>query len=562
MHQLKDILFANYMAVQIRYSDDGQTHDESLCTTLIQLLNRTTCIDRDLMMHFVRTFLLESNSISIRWQAHSLIHQIYKNRKTKKYLDRAIDLLKDENQILANHPNAQIYNMLQGLVDFDGYYLESGPCLVLHKPEAVKHQGTSDEYILQQQDSTSCSGTVKQTRTLAQGQKDDTYCRSDRYQVACNLMIEYADFYDNLQATSETLQCPHCSASIPANPGVCGNCGKVCSGVINAGKISQPLVFSHRFIHFQAINYDEKDPFLCNACGFCKYAKFDFTPTAKPCCAVDPIENEEDRKKAITIINLLLEKADRIFKQLQLHRPALENLGIQVAEHSTGRPEDGDGQGGGVPGSAVNKSIQQLALKYWGESKSSFDELSKIIQKVLACRKELVDYERQQRQAVATSSSPVTSPRDPPVLKQPVKKAEKFSGKPSHCFGSASAAVEHCITLIRALVTNTNLRHILCSQGMIQELIDFNMRQATLHVRSLLCLLTKDNRRGTGKMNNIIMTHISAAVKGHLSNPDLGSSVRHEILLLANSLKQEDTCWEFRVRCVMRLFLMGMSECS
>lgn len=48
---------------------------------------------------------------------------------------------------------------------------------------------------------------------------------------------------------------------------------------------------------FRAINYDEKDPFLCNACGFCKYAKFDFTLTTKPCCAVDPIENDEDRKK-------------------------------------------------------------------------------------------------------------------------------------------------------------------------------------------------------------------------------------------------------------------------
>lgn len=47
----------------------------------------------------------------------------------------------------------------------------------------------------------------------------------------------------------------------------------------------------------RSINYDEKDPFLCNACGFCKYARFDFMLYAKPCCAVDPIENEEDRKK-------------------------------------------------------------------------------------------------------------------------------------------------------------------------------------------------------------------------------------------------------------------------
>ena len=56
----------------------------------------------------------------------------------------------------------------------------------------------------------------------------------------------------------------------------------------------------------RAINYDEKDPFLCNACGFCKYAKFDLTLLAKPCCAVDPIENEEDRKKVMALRSLEL----------------------------------------------------------------------------------------------------------------------------------------------------------------------------------------------------------------------------------------------------------------
>ena len=48
---------------------------------------------------------------------------------------------------------------------------------------------------------------------------------------------------------------------------------------------------------FRAINYDEKDPFLCNSCGFSKYAKFELMAEAKTCSAVDPIENEEDRKK-------------------------------------------------------------------------------------------------------------------------------------------------------------------------------------------------------------------------------------------------------------------------
>ena len=60
-------------------------------------------------------------------------------------------------------------------------------------------------------------------------------------------------------------------------------------------------------LHYRAINYDEKDPFLCNACGFCKYAKFDFTLTAKPCCAVDPIENEDDRKKVRVVSQFLVE---------------------------------------------------------------------------------------------------------------------------------------------------------------------------------------------------------------------------------------------------------------
>lgn len=78
------------------------------------------------------------------------------------------------------------------------------------------------------------------------------------------------------------------------------------------------------FVFFRAINYDEKDPFLCHACGFCKYAKFDFTLVARPCCAVEPIESDEDRKKTVSSINSLLEKADRVYKQLMANKPTLE----------------------------------------------------------------------------------------------------------------------------------------------------------------------------------------------------------------------------------------------
>lgn len=76
---------------------------------------------------------------------------------------------------------------------------------------------------------------------------------------------------------------------------------------------------------------------------------------------------------------------------------------------------------------------------------------------------------------------------------------------------------------------------------MIKELIDFNLRHGTLQVRiavlSLLCMLTKDNRKGTEEMNNLIMTRIAGALKGHLSNPDLVSShTQHELKILNSKI--------------------------
>lgn len=80
----------------------------------------------------------------------------------------------------------------------------------------------------------------------------------------------------------------------------------------------------------RAINYDEKDPFLCHACGFCKYAKFDYTLTGRACCAVDPIESDDDRKKTVATINSLLEKADRVYKQLIANKPTLEVSTVEM----------------------------------------------------------------------------------------------------------------------------------------------------------------------------------------------------------------------------------------
>lgn len=52
-----------------------------------------------------------------------------------EYINRAVTVLRTQSLLLANHPNANLYNSLASLVEFDGYYLESEPCLVCNNPE-------------------------------------------------------------------------------------------------------------------------------------------------------------------------------------------------------------------------------------------------------------------------------------------------------------------------------------------------------------------------------------------------------------------------------------------
>lgn len=86
----------------------------------------------------------------------------------------------------------------------------------------------------------------------------------------------------------------------------------------------------------RAINYDERDPFLCTSCGFCKYAKFEFTLNSHPCTSVEAINNEEDRGKALKAVNNALDKADQYYQQLSGHRHALESLLKSAHNQNTG----------------------------------------------------------------------------------------------------------------------------------------------------------------------------------------------------------------------------------
>nr|XP_012152236.1 PREDICTED: protein purity of essence isoform X3 [Megachile rotundata] len=711
-------------------SDTEAKFEETQCLALVEQIQKQ--VSPSLLTRFIQTFLLETNNTNVRWQAHSLILAIYKNcnpadqeilldllwrlwpllpaygrkaaqfvdllgyfslktpqanKKMHCYMEQAVAVLRAQNQLLARHPNANLYANLAQFVELDGYYLESEPCLVCNNPEVpmttiklssikVDSKFTTTTQIVKLIGSHTISritlriGDLKRTKmvrminiyynnrsvqavvelknkpamwhkakkiTLAQGQTE-IKMEFPLPIVACNLMIEYADFYEDIQASSETLQCPRCSANVPANPGVCANCGE---NVFQCHKC-------------RAINYDEKDPFLCHACGFCKYAKFDYTLTGRPCCAVDPIESDDDRKKTVATINALLEKADRVYKNLISNKPTLEMLLLKISEHRLDRTLEDGGSGAMQVSSGstqVNRAIQLLAQRYCGECKTSFEELSKIIQRVLACRRELVAYDRQQRGQMVTgngssggggttsgdtgigtsvgadtgtgagidtdtdtgtgagasscsnidtsdvkeeclrtlttmtttttttmTTSPTATTTTTMTMTATTTSSTLTSSSAStpaaittvnpqtigRCYGCATAATEHCLTLLRALATNQVAKDVLCKQGLIQELVEHNLRKGTVQmqeeVRQLLCLVTTDNAQSSKELCSLLTGRITLMLRGRVATSDLALAVRHEMALLAALIQKEDACWEQKLRCVMQLFLMACKE--
>lgn len=639
---------------------------ESLSANLAQQLINS--ISKDLLSRFVQGFLLETNMTSLRWQAHSLLYNLWTNFSPKQQLDliqvlwslwlhlpkygrkaaqfvdligfftlrnqkfdddydemfciETLNVLRQQNNLLIQHPNAHIYSSIQGLIDLDSYYLESEPCSVCNSPEVSYNTVKLSSIKVDSRFTTTTQiikligghtilkfslriSDIKRSKMVKSvcifynnrsvqsvvelKNKTGIWNLAGRYSispgqtdvkieftlpiVACNLMIEFAEFYENFQGPSETLQCPRCSTSVSANPGVCSNCGE---NVFQCHKC-------------RAINYDERDPFLCISCGFCKYARFDISLTAKPTCAVDPIESEEDRKKTVASISNLLDKADRVYKNLTQNKPTLELLLLRIHEQvvpdrhldeGTLNQENHISINPGLPSSihsnsmqsqsivvgyapssvspnmtsSVNKAIQHLAQKYCVDCKGLFEDLSKITHKVLASRRELVEYDNRQLRKCLNAGSSVLSSANR-------RKSRVYSSLTSgsgRCYGCATATVEHCITMLKALATIPKYKSRICNSGIINELVNFNLKNGSSslshEVRQLLCLLTRDDLNSTSTLIDLLMEKVAAISKQDYQPFEISHIVRHEIALLSVTLDSDDQCWELRLRCLIKIF--------
>ena len=231
-----------------------------------------------------------------------------------------------------------------------------------------------------------------------------------------------------------------------------------------------------------------------------------------------------------------------------------DNSGSSGSAGGPTTPAAASGSGTGSGAGQINKTIQQICQRYHSECKSTFEELSKIAQRVAACRRDIVTYDASQRQKAVRRTSPGQGSTG--------IDGNQFVPLPTGatcCYGCASAALDHCLTLLRAMATKPLLRRLMFEQGLLQELLHFNIAQGSTQsrceVRDLLCLLTLNNADAVDCLNQKLMESVDGVLKRSGHSLALLNSIRHEMALFAASLQCQDTCWEKRLRSVVQLFL-------
>ena len=75
----------------------------------------------------------------------------------------------------------------------------------------------------------------------------------------------------------------------------------------------------------------------------------------------------------------------------------------------------------------------------------------------------------------ATPVTPMSAPFAAPLGAMLVPCADPSTGEESHCYGCASATLEHCITMLKAMAFRPETRHLLVEQ---------------VHVSASTCLYT------------------------------------------------------------------------
>lgn len=487
-----------------------------------------------------------------------------------------------QNELLANHPNSRIYNTLSGLVEFDGYYLESEPCVSCSSPE-VPYSRMKLESLKSETKFTDnriivkCTGSYTiQTVTMnvhdARKSKSvkvlnlyynnrpvtdlselknnwslwkrakSCHLASNQTElkvdfpipiIACNFMIELDSFYENLQASSmDPLQCPRCSRPVTDRHGICSNCHE------NAYQCRQ----------CRNINYENLDSFLCNECGYSKYGRFEFNFMAKPSFTFDNMENDEDMKRGLAAIESESENAHRRYQQLLGFKKPLLKIVSSIGESDIDSQQKDSVQQMMVslpgPSCKINRKIALLGVLYGEKCKAAFDSVSKSVQTLQGLRRVLMSYLHQKNNANTTEPSRFV-----------------VSRSPSNCYGCATMFVVQCLEILQVLSKHPSSKKQLVASGILTEMFENNIHQgpktARSQARAVLCAFSEGDMNAVSQLNNLIQKKVLYCIEHHRSM-DIAVATREEMLLLSEVCSSTDEFWELRLRVVFQLLFTSI----
>ncbi|KAE9590312.1 hypothetical protein Lal_00028044 [Lupinus albus] len=491
------------------------------------------------------------------------------------------ETLHSQNELLANHPNSCIYNTLSGIVEFDGYYLESEPCVACSSPE-VPYSRMKLESLKSETKFTDNRIIVKCTgsytiQTVTMNVHDARKSKSVKILnlyynnrpvadlselknnwslwkrakschlafnqtelkvefpipiTACNFMIELDSFYENLQALSlEPLQCPRCSRPVTGKHGICSNCRE------NAYQCRQ----------CRNINYENLDSFLCNECGYSKYGRFEFNFMAKPSFTFDNMENDEDMKRGLAAIESESENAHRRYQQLLSFKKPLLKIVSSIGENEMDSQQKDSVQQMMVslpgPSCKINRKIALLGVLYGEKCKAAFDSVSKSVQTLQGLRKVLMNYLHLKHSGNGVVSRFVVS------------------RSPNNCYGCATTFVTQCLELLHVLARHPNSKKQLVSAGILSELFENNIHQgpkaSRFQARAVLCSLSEGDVNAVTKLNSLLQKKVMYCLEHHRSM-DIAVTTREEMLLLSEVCSLADEFWESRLRIVFQLLFSSI----
>ncbi|CAD6199759.1 unnamed protein product [Caenorhabditis auriculariae] len=318
--------------------------------------------------------------------------------------------------------------------------------------------------------------------------------------VTSSLIVEFAEITDT--RLSSELHCPRCSAVVTAQSGLCDNCGE------NA----------YQCIKCRSINYDEREPYLCQSCGFCKYARIETFVACRQLPGAQHITCDSERSQCMEEVSKLLINIENTRAHLTTHMSFCESLWIRarplaalnvhVENNSVGDFFAG-AAASTMPANASQAPVSALVHSV-NAIKTTHDDLCVQTQQLIAFREELRRYDDPNKSA--------------PILHSAINQG--FYSTSKTCFGCMCASTLHSIALLQAAADDPLAAYNLLQCPTLFDLItDLGNKYEPLRdeVHLLFSRLSRENIYAVKKLETLIeygKVDVSLFAKTLITSPD------------------------------------------